>query len=129
MQFEDESMIRNWMSDYIECWNSHDAKAISLLFEEDADFIGGSGGLIKGRSEIEKLMAEEHSSVLKEWKLSASIDDIRFLKPDVAIANGAYEATGIASKAQAAPLKGLHTSIMCKRGETWICVGARSIVR
>jgi uncharacterized protein (TIGR02246 family) len=129
MRLEDENMIRNWMSDYIERWNNHDAKAISLLFEEDADFIGGSGGLIKGRSEIEKLMEVEHSSVLKEWKLSASINDIRFLKPDVAIANGAYEATGIASNAQAAPLKGLHTSIMCKRGETWICVGARSIVR
>jgi hypothetical protein len=43
--------------------------------------------------------------------------------------DGAYEATGIASNAQAAPLKGLHTSIMCKKGETWMCVGARSIVR
>jgi uncharacterized protein (TIGR02246 family) len=91
MRLDDENMIRKWMSDYIEHWNNHDARAIARLFEEDADFIGGSGGLIKGRSEIEKLMAEEHSSVLKEWKLSASIGDIRFLKPDVAVANGAYE--------------------------------------
>src|SRR5262245_9015479 len=129
MQLEDENMIRKWMSDYIECWNNHDARALSLLFEEDADFIGASGGLIKGRSEIEKLMAEELSSVLREWTLSASIEDIRFLKSDIAVANGAYEATGIGSNAQAAPLKGLHTSIMCKKGETWMCVGARSIVR
>jgi uncharacterized protein (TIGR02246 family) len=60
-------MIRKWMSDYIERWNNHDARAISLLFEEDADFIGGSGGLIKGRSEIEKLMAEGYLVSDTRW--------------------------------------------------------------
>jgi len=125
----DEVAIRKWISDYTVAWNKHDARALALLFREDADFVGGSGGVFRGRSQIERLMAEEFSAPLKEWKLTNAIEDIRFLKPDIAIVNGTYEATGIGSNAQSAPLKGLYTVIMGKERGQWVGLGARSIVR
>ncbi|MGH9755689.1 MAG: SgcJ/EcaC family oxidoreductase [Blastocatellia bacterium] len=125
----DEDAIRKWMSDYTDAWNKHDARALALLFREDADFVGGSGGVFRGRSQIERLMTEEFSTSLKEWKLTNAIEDIRFIKPDIAIVNGTYEATGIGSNAQAAPLKGLYTVIMGKERRKWVALGARSIVR
>jgi len=125
----DEDAIRKWISDYTVAWNKHDAKSLALLFREDADFVGGSGGVFRGRSQIEQLMAEEFSAPLKEWKLTNAIEDIRFLKPDIAIVNGTYEATGIRSNAQSAPLKGLYTVIMGKERGQWVGLGARSIVR
>ena len=125
----DEDAIRKWMSDYTVAWNKHDARSLALLFREDADFVGGSGGIFRGRSQIERLMAEEFSAPLKEWKLTNAIEDIRFLKPDIAIVNGTYEATGIGSNAQSAPLKGLYTVIMGKERGQWVGLGARSIVR
>ena len=125
----DEFAIRKWISDYTVAWNKHDARSLALLFREDADFVGGSGGVFRGRSQIERLMAEEFSAPLKEWKLTNAIEDIRFLKPDIAIVNGTYEATGIGSNAQSAPLKGLYTVIMGKERGQWVGLGARSIVR
>src|SRR5215813_12918052 len=104
-----EDAIRNWLSDYTDAWNKHDARALALLFSEDADFVGGSGGVFRGRAQIERLMAEEFSTSLKEWELANAIEDIRFLKSDIAIVNGTYEATGIGSKIQSPPLKGLYT--------------------
>jgi uncharacterized protein (TIGR02246 family) len=125
----DEDAIRKWMSDYTVAWNKHDARSLALLFREDADFVGGSGGIFRGRSQIERLMAEEFSAPLKEWKLTNAIEDIRFLKPDIAIVNGTYEATGIGANAQSAPLKGIYTVIMGKEKGQWVGLGARSIVR
>ncbi|HEU0174997.1 MAG TPA: SgcJ/EcaC family oxidoreductase [Blastocatellia bacterium] len=125
----DEDAIRKWISDYTVAWNKHDARSLALLFREDADFVGGSGGIFRGRSQIERLMAEEFSAPLKEWKLTNAIEDIRFLKPDIAIVNGTYEATGIGSNAQSVPLKGLYTVIMGKERGQWVGLGARSIVR
>jgi uncharacterized protein (TIGR02246 family) len=124
-----EDAIRKWMSDYTDAWNKHDARALALLFREDADLVAGSGGVFRGRSQIEQLLTEEFSTSLKEWKLANAIEDIRFIKPDIAIVNGTYEATGIGSNTQAAPLKGLYTVIMGKERRKWMALGARSIVR
>ncbi|MCI0661786.1 MAG: SgcJ/EcaC family oxidoreductase, partial [Acidobacteria bacterium] len=84
----DEDAIRKWMGEYTSAWNKHDAKKLALLYREDADFIGGSGGVFRGRPQIERLMTEEFSGVLKEWEMRSVIEDIRFIKPDVAIVNG-----------------------------------------
>jgi uncharacterized protein (TIGR02246 family) len=92
--YQDEGAIREWMSDYTVAWNKHDATALALLFSEDADFVGGSGGVFRGRSQIERLMAEEFSTSLKEWNLTNAIEDIRFLRPDITIVNGTYEPAG-----------------------------------
>ena len=126
---QDEDAIRQWMSDYTIAWNKHDARALALLFREDADFVGGSGGVFRGRSQIERLMAEEFSTSLQEWELTNAIEDIRFLTPDVAIVNGTYEASGIGSNARATPLKGIYTVIMGKKGDRYVGLAARSIVR
>jgi uncharacterized protein (TIGR02246 family) len=124
-----EDAIRKWMSDYTVAWNKHDATALALLFREDADFVGGSGGVFRGRSEIERLMAQEFSAALKEWELTNAIEDIRFLKPDIAIVNGTYEASGMGSNAQATPLKGIYTTIMGNERGQWVALAVRSIVR
>jgi len=126
---QDEDAIREWMSDYTAAWNKHDAIALALLFSEDADLVAGSGGVFRGRSQIERLMAEEFSTSLKEWNLTNAIEDIRFLRPDITIINGTYEASGVGSNAQATPLKGIFTAIMGRESGRWVCLGARSIVR
>jgi uncharacterized protein (TIGR02246 family) len=126
---QEEDAIRRWVRDYTDAWNRHDAKALALLFAEDANLVGGSGGVISGRHHIEEVMAEEHATSLKGRNLAVTIEEIRFLKPDLAVVNGTYEATGTGSSTQADTLKGLYTLIAGKERRKWIGLGIRSIVR
>jgi uncharacterized protein (TIGR02246 family) len=89
---ENESAIRAAVNQYSSAWNNHDAKAMARIFAQDADFIGGSGGRVN-RAAFEKTMAEEHATVFKDRKLTTTVEQIRFLKPDIGIVDGSYQAS------------------------------------
>jgi uncharacterized protein (TIGR02246 family) len=125
---DDEAALRKVISDYAAAWSQHDPKALSKIFAEDADFVGGSGGLIKGRAAFEKIMAEEHATVFKSYTLKTTVDQIRFLKPDIALIDGAYEATH-AHDDSANRFVGMFTLVMRKIGRDWLCLAMRSIGR
>ena len=114
------------MADYTAAWNSHDAKAMARIFAEDADFIGGSGGLMK-RDAFEKTAAAEHATVFRDHRLTTTVDQIRFLKADIAVVDGSYKATHNQSTSGSKPFTGLFTLIIRKSSGKWLCVAMRSI--
>ena len=120
-----EAALRKAVADYTAAWNSHDAKAMARIFADDADFIGGSGGLMK-RDAFEKTAAEEHATVFMNHQLTTTVDQIRLLKPDIAVVDGSYKATN-KSASDSKPFTGLFTLIMRKNGGNWLCVAMRSI--
>ena len=111
------------VADYTAAWNNHDAKALARIFADDADFIGGSGGLMK-RDAFEKTAAEEHATMFMNHRLTTTVDQIRFLKSDISVVDGSYKAT---STSGSKPFTGLFTLIMRKTGGNWLCVAMRSI--
>jgi uncharacterized protein (TIGR02246 family) len=123
---KDEAALRKAVTDYTAAWNNHDAKALARIFADDADFIGGSGGLMK-RDAFEKTAAEEHATVFMDHRLTTTVDQIRFLKPDIAVVDGSYKAIGNKSTSGSKAFTGLFTLIMRKSGGNWLCVAMRSI--
>src|SRR5215475_880560 len=93
----DEAAIREIVSKYVDARERIDPKAVEELFTSDADQLVSSGEWRKGRDAVVRGTME--SSSRTGGKRAITIESIRMLTPDVAIADGRYELTGLAGGA------------------------------
>lgn len=90
----EEAAIREVVSKYVDARERIDPKAVEQLFTADADQLVSSGEWRKGREAVVKgTMASSNST---GGKRTITVETIRFLSSDVAIADGRYELTGLA---------------------------------
>src|SRR5579863_10693472 len=68
-------------------WNRHDISALAYLFTEDADFITVIGKWCKGRKEFYDYHVRLHQVMFRDSVWKTTNTQIRFIKPDVAIAH------------------------------------------
>jgi uncharacterized protein (TIGR02246 family) len=88
----DEGAVRDVVKHYVDAREARDPKAIELLFTADADQLVSSGVWRKGREEVVKgTMA---SSEAAGGKRTITVESVRWLSPDVAVADGRYEIAG-----------------------------------
>jgi uncharacterized protein (TIGR02246 family) len=81
----DEKTIRQIVQDVQDGWNAHDGKAFAAPFAEDADYVIVNGQHIKGRKAIEEGHTGIFTTIYKDSRNAATIKNIRFLRPDVAL--------------------------------------------
>jgi uncharacterized protein (TIGR02246 family) len=81
---QDEQEIRELVFTFIAGWNTADGALLASAFAEDADFIAVTGQHGKGREIIGKVHDEILSTVFKGTRNTATVNEIRFLRPDVA---------------------------------------------
>lgn len=88
-----EAPIREIVSKYVEARERIDPKAVEALFTSDADQLVSSGEWRKGREAVVRgAMASSRST---GGRRTISVEQVRFVTPDVAIADGRYELTGL----------------------------------
>jgi len=87
----DEARIRQIVIEQVAAWNSGDAKAFSASFAEEGSFTNIRGTVFYGQRAFEDRHAEIFGTFFKGSKLMMSVTKIRFLRPDVAIADIATE--------------------------------------
>jgi uncharacterized protein (TIGR02246 family) len=84
----DEVAIRHLVQQYVDAREHQDSAAVEALFTSDADQLVSSGEWRNGRAAVVKgAMA---SSQRTGGKRSIEVTSVRFLMPDVAIADGHY---------------------------------------
>jgi uncharacterized protein (TIGR02246 family) len=105
----DESAIRDVVSQYVAARDHSDAASIERLFTEDADQLVSSGEWRKGREAV--VRGTLASSQAASGKRTIDVESVRFIAPDVALADGRYE---IAGTGGAAPRR-MWTSLLMKR--------------
>jgi uncharacterized protein (TIGR02246 family) len=129
-QSNDEKDIRTIGTQIQSAWNKADPKELADLFLTDGDYVSSTGRTARGRDELQKAFAAQWSGVYKGTKLSHTLTNIRFLRKDVAIADGAFEITGMrdASGKILPTRSGLSTVIAAKKGERWYVAGLRGMV-
>ena len=89
----DEAPIREIVSKYVDARERNDPKAVEALFTGDADQLVSSGEWRKGRDAVVRgAMASSRST---GGKRTITVEQVRFVTPDVAIADGRYELTGL----------------------------------
>ena len=116
---EDAQAIQKVLADFTSAWNRHDMRAFSELFTDDADFVVISGKHLKGRAEIFTYHDELHKGVFKDRQQSSKWNDLRFIRPDVAIGHVAFEATSTSGD-ERLKRTALATVVLTKKGGTWL---------
>ncbi len=119
----DEAAIRGLVAKYMEARNSHDPQATRALFISDADQLVSTGEWRKG---IDALVRGAMASSQKEAaKSSIALESIRFLEPDVAIADGRYETVSAGTGAT----RKMWTTFVLKRLESgWRIAAIRNML-
>ncbi len=107
----DEAAIREVVSKYVDARERRDPKAVEGLFTPDADHLVSSGEWRRGRDAVVRGTME--SSNRTGGKRSITVESVRMLSPDVAIADGRYELTGLAGGAT----RSMWTTLVLKRTE------------
>ena len=129
-QSSDEKDIRAIGAQIQSAWNQADAKEIADLFLTDGDYVSSTGRTARGRDELQKAFAAQWSGIYKGTKLSHTLTSVRFLRKDVAIADGAFEITGMrdASGKLLPTRSGLSTVIAARKGDRWYVAALRGMV-
>jgi uncharacterized protein (TIGR02246 family) len=85
----DEAAVREMVKRYADARDVSDSKAIGELFTNDADQLVSSGEWRRGREALVRGMLA--SSARETAKRTLTVETIRFLGADVAIADARYE--------------------------------------
>jgi uncharacterized protein (TIGR02246 family) len=72
-------------------WNAQDLDANLALLAEDADFVNVLGGWTKGKAATMEGHQRILDRVIRKTYLKVEVLQVRFIKPDVAIAHGTVE--------------------------------------
>jgi len=129
-QSNDEKDIRAIGAQIQSSWNKADARELADLFLTDGDYVSSTGRTARGRDELQKAFAAQWNGIYKGTKLSHTLTNIRFLRKDVAIADGAFEISGMRDPSgKLMPTRtGLSTVIAAKKGDRWYVAGLRGMV-
>jgi uncharacterized protein (TIGR02246 family) len=92
----DENSIRSLIEKYVDARESQKPGAVESLFTADADQLVSTGEWRKGRDEVGK--GTLASSRNNQGKRTLTVASIRFVAPDVVIADCRYEISGIATR-------------------------------
>jgi uncharacterized protein (TIGR02246 family) len=107
----DDAAIREVVTKYVDARERIDPKAVEDLFTSDADQLVSSGEWRRGREAVVRgTMASSRST---GGKRTITVESVRFVAPDVAIADGRYELTGLAGGAT----RSMWTTLVLKRTE------------
>src|SRR5574341_218923 len=90
---KDEAAIREIVNQYVAARERIDPKAVEELFTADADQLVSSGEWRRGRDAV--VSGAMASSRNTGGKRTITVESIRMVTSDVAIADGRYELTGL----------------------------------
>lgn len=112
----DDGPIRRAEAAFVKAYNAGDAKAVAALFADDAEVVEAKGGVVRGKSAIEKLFAASFASSPGET-IESTIESIRFLSPDLALEKG--KASIRPSKSASEEFEA-YEILYVKRGDQWL---------
>jgi uncharacterized protein (TIGR02246 family) len=108
----DEQAIQSVIDRFMDGWNRHDAAAFSTVFAEDADFTNVRGIGATGRTKIAEFHAPVFETTFKNSHQQYTGIKIRFLRPDIAAVDVAWEMVN-------PDRKGILNFVMTKTAPTW----------
>lgn len=119
----EEAAIREVIKNYVDARERIDPKAVEQLFTTDADQLVSSGEWRKGREAVVRGTMASSSST--GGNRTITVESVRVISPDVAIADGRYELTGLAGGVT----RRMWTTFVLKRsGKEWRITAIRNML-
>lgn len=106
----DEEQIRALLARLFEAWAKGDGDAYANCFTEDCDYVTFNGMHLRGRAENAGLHTALFQTVLRGAQLSADVESIVLLAPDVAL----MHTVGSGRK------RSYQTYVLTKAGGNWL---------
>ena len=117
----DDAAIREVVAQYLGTREHRDAQALGALFTDDADQLTSSGEWRKGRDEI--VRGTLASSDRTGGTRTITIQTVRFVGTDAAIADGRYELAGAQGR------RSMWTSfVLARDGRRWRIAAIRNML-
>jgi len=124
---KDEDAIKARVAEFIALFNKGDAKGMAAFWADDATLVNPAGVKGKGPAEIEKIIANDSSTVLKDAKMEMSVVQVRPVGKDAAWVEIEHSVNG-AKGPDGKPLPPItfHVpTLMVKKGKNWLIAEAR----
>jgi uncharacterized protein (TIGR02246 family) len=125
---EDEWTIRGMVDQAVGRLNRGDVSALDDFWDENADYVGVDGTLIKGRAQMQSFFRKMAES--STGHQIASVEQIRFITQDVATVDGSWTVTGVrgAEGKEHAPIRGRGFEVVQRRNGKWKFIATREMV-
>lgn len=107
---EAEQQIRALLARMFDAWARGDGEAYAKCFTEDCDYITFNGIHLRGRAENAGLHGALFRTVLRGTRISADVESIVFLSPDVALMHTAADGRK----------KSYQTYVVVKTRDAWL---------
>lgn len=118
----DSSAIRGVIARYMQARNDKDAEAVGRLFTPDADQLVSTGEWRRGLNSL--IRGTAASSQKESGKSSIAVESVRFIAPDVAIADGRYQTTSLNGA-----VRNMWTTLILKReNSAWRITAIRNML-
>jgi uncharacterized protein (TIGR02246 family) len=119
----DGAAVKEVVRKYVEAREARDPKAIEPLLTADADQLVSDGTWRRGRDALVRGMLE--SSRRTGGRREITVESVRFLSDDVALADGRYVQTGLAGDRA----REMWTTIVLKKGpDGWRIAAIRNML-
>ena len=112
----DESAMREAVKQMETGWNTKSGATFAKPFAEDADYVIINGSYIKGRAVIESTHQRIFDTIFKDTTVSLTVQQIRFLRPDVAVVHVKGQRTSPTTELNQ---DAMLTLIMTKENRRW----------
>jgi len=119
----DEAAVKDVVARYVDARDHKDGKATEALFTADADQLVSSGEWRKGRDAV--VRGTMASSEASGGKRTITVETVRFVTPDAALADGRYEIAGVAG---AAPRRMWSTFLITRTRDGWRIAAIRNML-
>ena len=116
----DEKALRELHQEFVAAYNKGNVEAVAAFYAPDADFVGIRGDTYHGRAEIANFFAQHKGATLK-----SPFGSLRFITPDVAIADRSEELT---PTVEGGPGRIHATVVYVKRDGKWLQASVRLMV-
>ena len=125
---KDQDDIKSIAQQWQDNWNRHDMKATAALIAEDVDFITVGGTWQKSRKAFEEYHVKLHVIQMKESVLAVKNTQVKFIKPDVALAHVEWDMKGDKNLdgTPRQPRQGIMTWVLEKRKGGWVIVASQN---
>ena len=117
----DTAAIKQFVANFADTWNSHDAHGVAMHYVEDGDFSSIKAEPSHGRKELEDHYNTIFTTFLKNAHTTDTVRSIRFLAPELASVDIDWLVTE-PSAPGGVLRKGLLTWILSKRNGQWMIV-------
>jgi len=124
---KDEDAVKARVAEFSALFDKGDAKALSAFFADDGTLVNPVGVKGKGPAEIEKIIAADISTILKDTKMALTVVQFRAVGKDAAWVELEHSVNGAkAPDGKPLPPMTFHVpALLVKKGKNWMIAEAR----